>query len=229
MLDIEVDKLQKLKTDILNLNHFALDVNEQILSGLEKCETCNLQIIKVPSKHDVQEKISAIDTEIVKLLAFFGMEAKDLRLMVAYLKITNEFERIFTRSRSFIRDFPTKIAEVDKDFVLEYVIPLQRSALVALDYDITLQLEDEKPTIEKIIKSVIAEENNNDDLYKRAEQSILKKMDNQVYLTKEYQDILLCLRRVEKIADRALSIAFMLHYAKIGGNMEHFDRINFSS
>ena len=220
MLVTEADKLEHLKADVINIGHIALDVNQQILAALETCDTARLEEIKILTKHEIYAKINVIDSRVVNLLALYGLEAKDLRLMVAYLKITNEFERILTRSRTFIRDFPNKIADVDKDFVLEYAVPLHQSAVNALKNDLTMLVENDKSTIEQIFKSLVIEESNNDDLYKFAEKNILKKTDQDVYLTKEYQDILLCLRRDEKIADRALSIGFLLHYAKIGGKIE---------
>jgi phosphate transport system protein len=220
MLNTEIDKLQHLKMDVINLGLVALDINKQILTALEFCDTCKLHEIKLLRKDEIYTKANAIDTKVVCLLALYGMEAKDLRLMVSYLKITNEMERILTRSRTFIRDFPSAIVDVDKDFILEYAVPMQRSAVKAIQNAVNMLVTDDKKDIEQYYKNVVIEESNNDDLYKIIEKNILKKTEKELYLSKEYQNILLCMRRIEKVADRALSMAILLHYAKIGGKIE---------
>ncbi len=93
------------------------------------------------------------------------MEAKDLRLMVAYLKISNELERIFTRSRTFIRDFPSAIADIDKDFILEYAVPLQKTSVITLQNDLAMSNADDPIEIENPFKNTIIEESNNDGNY----------------------------------------------------------------
>lgn len=50
---------------------------------------------------NAESQANAIDNEIVVTLALFGPEAKDLRKMVAYLKITNEVVKIAENVRSF--------------------------------------------------------------------------------------------------------------------------------
>lgn len=220
MLVTEVDKLQQLKMDVINLGQTAHEINKSILTALEFCDTCRLHEIKLLSKVEVYTKTNAIDQAVVSLLALYGMEARDLRLMVSYLKITNELERILTRLRTFIRDFPVAIVDVDKDFILEYAVPLQKSAVKALQNAVNMLVTEDKKLIEEYYKNVVIEESNNDDLYKIIEKNILKKTEEELYLSKEYQNILLCMRRIEKVADRSLSMAILLHYAKIGGGIE---------
>ena len=51
------------------------------------------------------------------------------------------------------------------------------------------------------------------------EKNILKLISKNLDLSKEYFDILSALRRLEKIADRAVSISNLLHFAQVGGDM----------
>lgn len=50
---------------------------------------------------NVEAQANAIDNEIVVTLTLFGPEARDLRKMIAYLKITNEVVKIAENVRSF--------------------------------------------------------------------------------------------------------------------------------
>ena len=51
------------------------------------------------------------------------------------------------------------------------------------------------------------------------EKNILKLITQKLDLSKEYFDILSSLRRLEKIADRAVSIAKLFQFAQIGGDI----------
>ncbi len=218
MLPTEKEKLQTILDEIMTLGQSTLSVNQLILEKLEQCDPCRINEIKRLPKKERYDRIDAIDNLIIKVFALYTPEARDLRELVAFLKITNEFDRIANSSNSFIRDFPAALSDdVDKDFILEYAIPLQKSSVSALFHALKLLELEDKNSVDDCYKTVVVEESKNDDLYKIIEKSLLKKINDDVHLTKDYQDIMAALRRLEKIADRALSIANLLHYAKLGG------------
>jgi phosphate transport system protein len=66
-------------------------------------------------------------------------------------------------------------------------------------------------------KALIAE-NKTDDLYEMLETSILKKPSDEAIFS-HYHDMLTVLRKSEKVADRSLSIAALLLYARNGGQL----------
>lgn len=220
MLAIEKEKLKHIKKEIKVLGQTTLDLNEQILVTLEHCQPCKLRDIKKISKQQRYKKIDAIDNLIINVFALYTPEAKDLRQLVAFLKITNEYDRIVNSAHSFIRDFPNALSdEIDKEFILEYAVPLQRTSVTALQNALLLLDLDDKDKINEHYKIVVVEESKNDELYKIIEKSLLKKTNEDLHLSREYQDIMAALRRLEKIADRALSIASLMHYAKVGGEI----------
>jgi len=108
---------------------------------------------------------------------------------------------------------------VDKDFILEYAVPLQKTSVTALSNALALLNTYDKKEVNHLYKIVVVEEGKNDDLYRIIEKGLLKKTNNELHLSNEYQNIMSALRRLEKIADRALSIASLMHYAKIGGEI----------
>lgn len=220
MLTTEKEKLKSILDKLLTLGQSTLSTNEEILQALKHCDTCKLSQIKQLSKKERYKLIDEIDNLIINVFALYSPEARDLRELVAFLKITNEFDRIANSCYSFIRDFPNALsAEVDKDFILEYAIPLQKSSVNALSNALNLLKVNDKQLVDEHYKAVVIEESKNDDLYKIIEKSLLKKINNEVHLSSDYQNIMAALRRLEKIADRALSIANLMHYAKIGGEI----------
>ena len=218
MLPTEESKLELIQNEMIGLGRVVLASNQQILAALEECQPCKLDDISKIKKHERYEKIDEIDDLIIKFFALYTPEAKDLRLLIAFLKMTNEFDRIANSCNSFIRDFPQALSdEVDKDFILEYAIPLQKTSVAALTGALNLIALDDKERVHAEYKNVVVEEAKNDDLYQIIEKNLLTKINDNIMLSQDYQDIMQALRRLEKVADRALSIASLMHYAKLGG------------
>lgn len=222
MLTTEQKQLKSILDKLLVLGMSTLSTNEQILEALQKCNSCKLSHVEKLTKKERYKAIDEIDNLIIKIFALYSPEASDLRELVAFLKITNEFDRIANNCHSFIRDFPNAIdSDVDKELILEYAIPLQKTSVNALSNALGILQTDDKQLVEERYKAVVVEESKNDDLYKIIEKSLLKKIDKNMSLSLDYQNVMAALRRLEKVADRALSIAGLLHYAKIGGELGH--------
>jgi phosphate transport system protein len=221
MLSTEKEKLKTIVEQIKALGQSTLSTSEDILEALKNCDSsCDMSQIHVLTKEQRYEAIDEIDNLIITVFALYSPEARDLRLLVAYLKITNEFDRIAKQCNAFIRDFPNAIfSDIDKDFILEYAVPLQKSSVNTLNSVVNLLAEKDKDQIQELYTEIVIEESKNDDLYKIIEKSLLKKMKKELHLSYEYQSVMAALRRLEKIADRALSIANLMHYAKIGGEL----------
>ena len=220
MLPTEIEKLNKIQKDMVELGDHILDVNSEILSVLEAREISKIASIELYSKKTWRDKIAEIDNQIIHVCALYSPEARDLRQLVAFLKITNEFDRIENSCRSFVRDLPAVLTEnMDQDSILEYVIPLQKTCVKAVKNATALLDEDDKEVVNKLYKTVVIEEDKNDELYKMIEKSLLNEVSENIELSREYQGVMSALRRLEKVADRALSIAVLMHYAKVGGTI----------
>lgn len=220
MLPTEKQKLDNIVHEVISLGMLALETNQRILDALDHCDDCHLNKNDRIDKKAFYAAIDHIDNLIINVFALYAPEARDLRQLVAFLKITNEFDRIVNSCNTFIRDFPVELTdEVDKELILEYAVPLQQAAVNALTHALKLLKLTDKQAVHEHYKLVVIEESKNDDMYKLIEKSLLKKINDDMHLSREYQNIMEALRRLEKIADRALSIANLMHFAKVGGEM----------
>jgi len=218
MLKTELQKLKNIRATMYNLVATVLDKNQLILHALEANDIEVLLELKKSYQKSLEKEASKVDDEIINILALYHPEGKDLREMVSFLKISNEIVRAYSNTRSFTRKFCRNFTDdLEQDIILEYITPLQKSAVDALT--ITLEMINlvDKELVTECFRQVLIEESKADDLYKMVEKNILK-LTNQD-LSKEYQDILSAVRRIEKISDRALSIAHLLIYAKLGGEI----------
>jgi phosphate transport system protein len=212
-------KLQSIKEEILNIGVDVIDSLELSLKALKDGNIDDLRNVDITEKK-LLIKSNEIDNIIVTTLALYSPEAKDLRQLVSFLKITNELVRTGSNAKDFAKKFKKSYSEdLNTGTILEYAIPLLKSALLALQTSISIIDETNTKHIEEKYHRVIVEESKTDDLYLMIEKNILKLISKNLDLSKEYFDILSALRRLEKIADRAVSIANLLQFAQVGGDI----------
>jgi phosphate transport system protein len=212
-------KLQSIKNEILKIGTDVIDSLEICLKALDDKKIEDLKNVEITEKK-LLIKSNEIDNIIVTTLALYSPEAKDLRQLVSFLKITNELVRTGSNTKDFAKMFKKSYSDdLNTNMILEYAVPLLKSALLSLQTSISIIDETNAKHIEEKYHRVIVEESKTDDLYLMIEKNILKLISKNLDLSKEYFDILSALRRLEKIADRAVSIANLLQFAQVGGDI----------
>ena len=219
MLKPYEEKLKLIKSDVEKLGLDIVEALEVCLKALNERKIENLKNVEVSEKKFLV-KSNEIDNLIITTLALYTPEARDLRRMVAFLKITNEMIRTAANTKDFAKMFRRSYSEeLNTNTILEYTIPLLKSALLSTKTAISIIDEQEHSKVEEKYQRVIVEESKTDDLYLMIEKNILKLITQKLDLSKEYFDLLSSLRRLEKIADRSVSIASLLQFAKLGGDI----------
>lgn len=212
-------RLKNIKEDVLRVGMEVIESLEICLKALKEENIDDLKNIEITEKK-LQIKSNEIDNTILSTLALYSPEAKDLRQLVAFLKITNELVRTGSNAKDFAKKFKKSYSDdLNTNMILEYSILLLKSALLSLQTSISIIDEVDAKYVEEKYHRVIVEESKTDDLYLMIEKNILKLISQNLDLSKEYFDMLSALRRLEKIADRALSIAKLLQFAQVGGDI----------
>ena len=219
MLPVYKEKLESIKNEVYGIGVCVAKANELALEAIESKKYSLFNEAK-NELINLEKTSNKIDNLIVTTLALHAPEAKDLRVLVSYLKITNEIVRASTNTRSFIKSFSRIVSsEIDLDKINEYGIPSHKSAILAIKTALKIiQIENENET-EDYFHKVVVEESKTDDLYSMIEKNILKMITKNKELSKDYFEALSSLRRLEKVADRAASIANLLLYAHLGGEI----------
>lgn len=219
MLKPYEEKLKLIKSEVEKLGLDIVEALEVCLKALNERKIENLKNVEVSEKKFLV-KSNEIDNLIITTLALYTPEARDLRRMVAFLKITNEMVRTAANTKDFAKMFRRSYSEeLNTNTILEYTIPLLKSALLSTKTAISIIDEQALSKVEEKYQRVIVEESKTDDLYLMIEKNILKLITQKLDLSKEYFDLLSSLRRLEKIADRSVSIASLLQFAKLGGDI----------
>jgi len=219
MLKPYEEKLKLIKSEVEKLGLDVVEAIEVCLKSLNERKIENLKNVEISEKKFLA-KSNELDNIIITTLALYTPEARDLRRMVAFLKITNEIVRTAANTKDFAKMFRRSYSEdLDTNTILEYTIPLLKSALLSTKTAVSIIDEQDLKQVEQKYQRVVVEESKTDDLYLMIEKNILKIITKNLDLSKEYFDILSSLRRLEKIADRAVSIAKLLQFAQIGGDI----------
>ena len=211
--------VKEIKTEVKEICNGLLESNKILLEALKDCDDEKFTNARAQIKN-VGSKTNEIDNEIIKVLALYAPEARDLREVVAYLKITNELARASSNTRSFIRGFTDVCQYVDVETINEYALPMQTSTIKAIELTLSMIDCEDEEEIQEIYNDVLIEENKTDDLYEIIERKLTALADGSNEFEK-FHKMLRALRKSEKIAARTMSIASLLLYAKIGGNFRH--------
>lgn len=211
--------LDEIKGKILEIGNGLLEANTLINVAIKTCDAEKFQEARTHIKN-IGSKSDAIDNSIIKVLALYTPEARDLRQVIAYLKITNELSRACSNTRSFIRGFTAVCSDVDVATLNEYAVPMQSSTVKAIELTLSMIVCDDEEEIGEIYNDVLIEENKTDDLYEMVERNLSAQADGLKSFEK-FHKMLRALRKSGKIASRAISIANLLVYAKKGGSLQN--------
>ena len=211
--------LNDVKKKITKIGEDLVKSNELILEALKDCDAQKFSQARNYIKN-ISAKTDEIDNAIIKILALYTPEARDLRQVVAYFKITNELARACSNTRSFIRGFTDVCSELDVKTINEYTLPMQKSTVEAIKTTIAMMDVDDEDELQEMYEEVLIEENKADDLYEMIERNLVAQAENANSFEK-YHKMLRALRKSEKIAGRAISVANLLVYIKKGGNFHN--------
>ena len=205
-----------IQSKLVTIGENLLKANELILDGLSACDKEKFLEARNFVKNIIS-KTDEIDNEIVQVLGLNTYEGEELRTLVAYLKITNEFVRASANTRSFIRGFAGICGQIDNSKIKDYTIPMQRSTIKAVRLALAMMSIDDSEELQECYDEIIIEESKTDDLYEMVEKNLFIQAAKSDEFEK-FHKMLKALRKSEKIADRATSIANLLLYIKVGGN-----------
>jgi len=220
MLPTFQTNLNEVKEKVTVIGNDLVKSNQLILGALEDC---NQELFDEARNtiRNITARTNEIDNNIIKILALYTPEAKDLRRVVAYFKITNEIARACSNTRSFIRGFTDVCDDLDVNTINEYTLPMQTSTVKAITTSVSMINIDDADELQEMYEEVLIEENKADDLYEMIERKLVSEAENSAKNFEKFHKMLKALRKSEKIAGRAISVANLLVYIKLGGTIHN--------
>ncbi|MDD3462543.1 MAG: phosphate uptake regulator PhoU [Sulfurospirillaceae bacterium] len=214
--------LSEIKVLLQNASEDISTASKYVVDAIENLDKERLNEARNAVKN-IEKKANKIDQEIIKTLALYGPEATQLRELVAYLKITNELVRISDQIRSFCKKMSAHLdTNVDFSTLFEYTLHLAKSSTNAVQYAMSALNMESEEEIETIYSKVHVEESKSDDLYTLIEKNILIEASKSIEQSADFIHILSTMRKLERTADRAVNIAKLALFAKIGGEVDFY-------
>lgn len=219
MLPRYKNKLNEIHMQLANLTNAITCANKATLDAFESNQDAFYETARECLK-GVQLDANSIDSEVIKTLALYGPEADDLRLLISFLKMTNEFDRIGENMKKYNNRLQELCrGECDLTVMTSSIIQLQKTTLNALKY-IHEYLENMTTSdAAELYRKVSVEESKNDDLFSIIEKDLLNLISESHELSIDYVKVLSTLRKLERTGDRTVNIAALLLYAQEGGEL----------
>ena len=219
MLPRYENKLNEIRLQLCDLTASIIRANEATLNAFENDQD-DLYDSARENLKSIQTDANAIDSEVIKTLALYGPEADELRLLISFLKMTNEFDRVGENMKKYNNRLQELCrGECDITVMTPSIIQLQKTTLNALKY-IHEYLENMTTSdAEELFRKVSVEESKNDDLFSVIEKDLLNLISESHELSADYVKVLSTLRKLERTGDRTVNIASLLLYAQQGGEL----------
>lgn len=220
MLPRYENKLNEIRAQLSRLVASIILANEETLRAFENNQNDLYESAKNHLK-TIQTDANKIDNEVIKTLALYGPEAEELRLLVAFLKMTNEFDRIGENMKKYNNRIQELCrGECDITVMTPSIVQLQKTTLNALQYIHDYLESIHTSDAEELFRKVSVEESKNDDLFSVIEKDLLNLIVNSSELSADYVKVLATLRKLERTGDRTVNIASLLLYAQKGGEIQ---------
>ncbi len=213
ILDKSRNRVLDFANDILCACDLAFDSFKQ--SDEQKANEARVML---KNAHNINSKI---DNEIIKTLALFSPEARDLRVVIAHLKIASELTRISDYIRSCAKSIKMQISgEFDlsslKDDTISYMLSTRKSLESAIKSIKTDSVE----KLEELYRTVNVEESKCDDIHSILEHNAMQQICITPDMAKDFVIFLKSMRKLERISDRSLNIVKLSLFAHMGGKLK---------
>ncbi|HEB50926.1 MAG TPA: phosphate signaling complex protein PhoU [Desulfobulbus sp.] len=156
----------------------------------------------IGSDWEIDEMEIEIEEECLKILALHQPVARDLRLLIAIIKINNELERIADIAVNIAKRVQTISKDSDLEFTIDYH-PMSARVMQMLKMGLdSLVTEDAA-----LARRIFIEDEVVDQLRNQAYKGVLRALNSEVGHAACLVNLYLLARHLERIGDRATNIA----------------------
>ncbi|MEJ2496680.1 MAG: hypothetical protein P8Y43_04250 [Sulfurovaceae bacterium] len=221
MLPEYIEARHKVRDEMLEIINDLSLANKLALQALEVGDKERLQKAKKPIK-EILQRTEEVDNQIVFIFVKYTPEARDLRELIAYLKVTSVVNRIMVNIDNYIKNIQIFLGDNESDFykIIKESLSINRFTLNAFDFTLEMfQTFDDRDKLETLAGKIEVEYSKTDDIYSLIEKEIIQKAGSSHSVAEEYFNLLKYIRKNIKIIERLDDISSKLIFAKIGGKL----------
>ena len=209
------------RADVLSVLEGLSTANKEGLEALQATDAVKLEEARSRLK-DISQETEKIDNDIVLIFAKYTPEARDLRELVSYLKITSALNRIRGNINNYLKNMQSMLLEKNEKMIqlIQDSLRINHCTLNAFDYTVEmLQTFDDNDQIKALAAKIDVEYSKTDDIYTLLEKDIIQQIGSSDGLAEEYFNLLKYIRKNLKIIDRLESISQRVIFARMGGKL----------
>ncbi len=209
------NKIKIIEKDIISSLKKIIKANKSIIKEIGTKNGTEIDIEKyhlkyIENKKKIKRKINKIDDTIVATIALHSPEAKDLKILVSYLKVSDLILKISDNVRAFI-NYNNENKKMNIEHISEHIVPIHKLYIESLKNIINIIQSKNIDEMTSFYESILVSEDKVCDLQKTAEQTLIEMITNKDSF-KEYYEIINILRKSKNISDKAKNIALFLMY-----------------
>ncbi|MDF1881460.1 phosphate uptake regulator PhoU [Sulfurimonas sp. MAG313] len=209
------EKLAKLVSEVV-------DAHNSILEAYKTKNISMFDEVKGILK-SIQTEANVIDNEIILTLSLFDIEEHELRLLITYLKITNELIRIGEGAKKYARRMKAHCdSDCNLDSFSDVIIKLHSSSISALKFIEGCFSDYDEYDYENLYRCVMVEESKCNDLYSILEKDIHSRIIIEGELSIEYVRVLSTLRKLERASEYAINITKLMIHSQEDGEIKSY-------
>lgn len=209
------------RADVLSVLEGLATANKEGLEALQATDAVKLEEARSRLK-DISQETEKIDNDIVLIFAKYTPEARDLRELVSYLKITSALNRIRGNINNYLKNMQSMLLEKNEKMIqlIQDSLRINHCTLNAFDYTVEmLQTFDDNDQIKALAAKIDVEYSKTDDIYTLLEKDVIQQIGSSDGLAEEYFNLLKYIRKNLKIIDRLESISQRVIFARMGGKL----------
>jgi phosphate transport system protein len=209
------------RDDVRNVLQELANVHKEGHSALMAKDTTALEKARKGLKK-ITQVTERIDNDIVVIFAKYTPEARDLRELISYLKITTSLNRIRDNINNYLKNMHSILTEEDAKMVqlVENSLTINQCTVNAFEFAIQmLTTFDDNEKIKTLVSKIDVEYSKTDDVYTLLEKEVIDKICGADGLAEEYFNLLKYIRKNLKVIDRLESISQRVVFARMGGKL----------
>lgn len=220
MLENYKEILEKSRKRVLELGDDVLKSYTLTVQGCQEQDISKASEARNMLK-DAHERNSKIDNEIIKTLALFSPEARDLRVVIAHLKIASELTRIADYIRSYAKKVKMQISgEVELSPLRDDMNSFLESTRKSFEAALASIKADSEDKLENLYRKVNVEESKCDDITSILEKNIIQQICINPEAAEDMVEFIKTMRKLERISDRSVNIVKLAYFAHKGGKLK---------
>lgn len=201
-------ELKKITQNIKGVLELLIDNNTMIKDLINDFDNQTLKEVKKEfNKNSLSQLASKLDSKIIEALSCDELRKKDANELVSYLKSTNEVIKIASNTREVLTKLESNNKALEDKEIKKLSSKMYTNIVKVLNICNTMIDLDNADDIMDVYDQIVILEDKIDSIYEQINKYILTSKNKNINT-----DILKVLRKSEKIANRALSIANLLRF-----------------